>query len=186
MCSSDLSKLFNGDFVPQPNNGVSSLIRACTDRDLQNRCRFLKGPHLHPPSGHRMEETGVLLETDASVKEDRRSACGGVLRDNSNNWLGGFMCKLTAIPVSIAEIIGIIHGLNLCWSRGYRQVLVHTDSMEAISLLTWGCGNSHPFKDVIEEGRLILTKTWQVTLAHKPREEILLADHLAKIGRAHV
>ena len=74
----------------------------------------------------------VRLETDASVFNSR------VVRGEHEERLCGFICKPSPVPPAMAEILGIIHGLNLCWARGYNQVKVVSDCTEAVDLILRG------------------------------------------------
>lgn len=55
----------------------------------------------------------VKLNTDASILEDRRSACGRVVRDVEGKWIFGFCSHLNPYPTAIAEIKGITEGLEI-------------------------------------------------------------------------
>lgn len=159
----------------------SNFFRACADYDIKMRAA---------KHGNRRRKTyqdhsdSVNLVSDASVRNMGQSSCGGAILGSNNSWLCGFMCKLNRVPIAIAEVLGIVHGLYLCWQRGFKKVHIFSDSLEAIQLLTWGCEDHHPYRDIIEETNLLfLHRDWETTLDHIPREQNYLADQL--VDSAH-
>nr|KYP40685.1 Heat shock 70 kDa protein [Cajanus cajan] len=75
-----------------------------------------------PPNGW------VCLNTDGSVYEDHRigcskGACGGLVRDSSGCFLGGFSVNLGPTSVTLAELWGVVHGLKLAWDLGFKKGL---------------------------------------------------------------
>ncbi len=86
----------------------------------------------------------ISLNTDGAHRRSSGcSACGGVFRDTSGGWLGGFSMKLERCTAYRAELWGILIGLRQAWNRGRRRVLVQTDRGHSIT----------------SEGRLILPST---------------------------
>lgn len=51
------------------------------------------------------------------ILTDRQAGCGGLLRDENGNWIVGF----------VAELWGILYGLELAWKHGYRKVIIEAD-----------------------------------------------------------
>ncbi|XP_028791878.1 uncharacterized protein LOC114747703 [Neltuma alba] len=125
------------------------------------------------------DDTFIKLEVDGSVLRNGHSGCGGVIRDYLNNWICGFCAKLTNVSPTIAELMGILHSLNLVWSRGHQKILIYSDSMEAINLATRGCEDSYPFKDLVDYVRLTVNRDWHTIFCHVERDLIPLADSLA-------
>ncbi|XP_028757805.1 uncharacterized protein LOC114716910 [Neltuma alba] len=124
--------------------------------------------------------TGVFrLDTDGSVNL-QQAACGGTIRDENGNWITGFQKRLGRVPSTIAELIGITTGLQICKQQGFDKVLVYTDSLEAIHLLMIDSGGHHPFSTEITEGRRLIFSDWEIELRYAPRESIQCADFLAR------
>ncbi|XP_028783831.1 uncharacterized protein LOC114739897 [Neltuma alba] len=140
-----------------------SLSRACMDRDLVQKYKWKHGEV--PISGilRTRQDAGFHLESDGSVLKDNSSGCGGMLRLQE-----------------VVEIFGIFYGLQMCWDRGIRDIVVHSDCLEAINLLIRGYNLDHPFRDLIEETRLLLHRDWQVYLSYTPISNLTLVDFLAK------
>lgn len=124
------------------------------------------------------------LEVDRSVLSSGRSGCGGVLHAGDNRWIYGFSYKLSMIPPAIAELIAIIHMLQLCWIQGYRNIKVVTDCIEVVSLVTRGCDAMHPFKDTVDEARMMIARNWNIVFHPVLRDSNILANRLVKIAHA--
>ncbi|XP_028753586.1 uncharacterized protein LOC114713165 [Neltuma alba] len=105
-----------------------------------------------------------------------------VLLGQSRKWIGEFGCKIISVLLAVAELLGVIHGLQLCWSRGYRKIVIFTDCVDAMSLFCRGCDENYPFKDVVDDARLLFHREWTITLVHTTREQIPIADQLAKFS----
>ncbi|KAK4279860.1 hypothetical protein QN277_011565 [Acacia crassicarpa] len=89
----------------------------------------------------------IKLEVDGSVMNNGRSGGGGVMWGPGLIWIQGFMCKLTTIPSAIAEMLGILHGLNLCWTNGYSKIELVSACIEALIWFMRSCDEQHPYRD---------------------------------------
>ncbi|XP_028753040.1 uncharacterized protein LOC114712656 [Neltuma alba] len=72
-----------------------------------------------------------------------------VIKDEAGRWLFEFNSKFSAVPSVMAELIAIIQGLNLCWSKGYRNV-VYSDCLEATDFRTKGTDCNYLFIDLVD------------------------------------
>ncbi|KAG4948586.1 hypothetical protein JHK86_041825 [Glycine max] len=107
-----------------------------------------------PPNGW------VCLNTDGSVFENHRngstgSACGGLVRDSSGCFLGGFTVNLGITAVTLAELWGVVH--------------VAKDLAFAL----------------VSEINELVRKEWLVEFSHVFRESNRAADKLAHLGHSH-
>lgn len=96
---------------------------------------------------------GLRVDVDASVIGLNEAACGGVIRDARGRWVLGFRMKLGLYPIAIAEMLAIKEGISLCAGLQAEELLVCSDSVEAINLLSRYCGHDHPFAAEIEQAR---------------------------------
>lgn len=64
-----------------------------------------------------------------------RAGYGGLVRNNLGEWICGFYGSCGVADNLTTEIYAIMHGLDLAWNRGYRDVILETDSKSAIDLL---------------------------------------------------
>ncbi|MCH93359.1 ribonuclease H protein, partial [Trifolium medium] len=49
---------------------------------------------------------------------------GGLLRESNGNFIWGFYGVAAQQNILFAEIMAILHGLQLCWDSGYRKVVI--------------------------------------------------------------
>lgn len=144
----------------------SSFLRAAWDTDLLKQCKFIDHNH-HLRSPYQAQtENCTRLETDGSVLASGASSGGGLIRDQSGGWIGGFACKLSIVPPTIAELCAIIHGLHLCRQKRLTRVEICTDSIEVIDLLFRGCPPDYPYTDLVTEARTLIMQNWEVFLHH--------------------
>ncbi|XP_061348715.1 uncharacterized protein LOC133294051 [Gastrolobium bilobum] len=97
----------------------------------------------------------------ACCKKRGSSSCGGVVRDYAGQWIAGFSKKIGYENVLLAEVI------------------LETDSMEALRIAQDGCPESHPCHTLIVRMKEALGRTWKVELSHTLREGNKVADCMA-------
>jgi hypothetical protein len=73
----------------------------------------------------------VLLNTDGAVKENRIAGCGGVIRGDQGEWLGGFAKCVGLCSAFVAELWGVVEGLRYAYHLGFRQIELNIDSAAA-------------------------------------------------------
>ncbi|KAK8632591.1 hypothetical protein V6N13_072981 [Hibiscus sabdariffa] len=73
-----------------------------------------------------------------------RRRWGGVLRDHHGAWMRGFSKFVGRCSALEAELWGIATGLRIAWDMGFRQLVVETASMDAISVLQNKLHNNNP------------------------------------------
>ncbi|CAJ2636315.1 unnamed protein product [Trifolium pratense] len=92
----------------------------------------------------------VKLNVDgSSLGNPGRSGYGGIIRNNVGGWLYSFsgFCGITTNLK--AELLAIVHGLSLTWSKGYTKVIYESDSKVVIDLIDQGVPNTHPYAHVM-------------------------------------
>ena len=98
------------------------------------------------------------------------SAIGGLGRSTSGEWLFGFAGRIDRGFAISAEIKAITYGLNLAWNKGYRDVMVESDSSQAVQFI---CRDMVPPIDlipVIQEFTDLTNRNWKVEINHVIRE----------------
>jgi len=82
----------------------------------------------------------IALNTDGALRGNPGMAGGGgVFRDSSGNWLGGFAEKLGLCTSVRAELRALLQGLSLAKERGIWRLAVYVDSQVIVGMLK---GNS--------------------------------------------
>ncbi|XP_028780257.1 uncharacterized protein LOC114736567 [Neltuma alba] len=122
----------------------------------------------------------VRLDIDASVDTHGKATCGGLIRDHRGHWVVGFKQQLGTYPPTMAELMAIKAGLEMCQQQNLRDILVYSDSMEAINTLMRDNGTNHPFRAEVEKTRELLYNLPSVKLLHEKREAVAYADILAR------
>jgi ribonuclease HI len=78
----------------------------------------------------------ICLNVDGSMLGSVNAAgFGGLIRNSAGTFLGG--CYGTTVQPNIlyAEIMAVLHGLELCWNKGCRKVVCYSDSLQAVKLI---------------------------------------------------
>ncbi|CAL1382969.1 unnamed protein product [Linum trigynum] len=146
---------------------------------------------LSTSSPHRREEVLVgwskppvgwhKLNTDGAAQGHQGIvSTGGALRDHDGMWTGGFISKLGSGSAILAELWGILKGLELAWKKGSRFLILESDSQLALHLIEKRTDNVHPHSTILGAIRRLLAKEWVVRLVHTYREGNRVADWLSK------
>jgi hypothetical protein len=75
----------------------------------------------------------ILVNTDGARKNSNNNnscGCGGIIRGNNAEWLGGFAKGLGDCSVVVAELWGVLEGLSYAWRLRFRKVELHLDSKQ--------------------------------------------------------
>jgi ribonuclease HI len=127
-------------------------------------------------------EGTICLNVDGSMLGSLQTAgFGGLIRNNFGAFLKGFYGTASHPSVLYAEIIAILHGLELCWDNGFRNVTCYSDSLQAVTLIKTGVSHHHQFANEIQRVRQLLSKDWNTVINHTFREGNACADLLTKI-----
>ncbi|KAH1066193.1 hypothetical protein J1N35_031180 [Gossypium stocksii] len=127
-----------------------------------------------------IDSNWVNLKSDGSVRLDEGfAATGGFVHDHNDRWIIGYCRYLGNCTVVDAELWGILDGLNLILDRCFWNVIIQTDSIEAINAIQEGSleiSNSA----LVRRIHFTLTALEQWKIQHISREENFVADNLAK------
>lgn len=129
---------------------------------------------------------GVKLNTDGCWMENRKLAgYGGIFRDHQGHWLLGYFGKQDCSTILEVEIWGIYRGLTIMLEKGYNNISIESDSLDAVKLINEGPNDEHPQVTLIQDAKILLSRTGS-SLTHVFREANQCADHLAHIGAEQV
>ncbi|XP_061358638.1 uncharacterized protein LOC133302833 [Gastrolobium bilobum] len=127
-----------------------------------------------PPNWIKINSDGACAE------EGIRMSCGGVARNCYGEWIAGFSKKLGSGNVLMAELWGVILGLEWAWVQGYQQLIIEVDSMDAYNVILQGCVEAHPCHMLMLRIKEMMGRSWQVNVLHVYRECNRVADWLAR------
>jgi ribonuclease HI len=114
----------------------------------------------------------------------RTTSFGGLLRNNTGEFLGGFYGTAAEPNVLYAEIMAILHGFEVCWNKGFRNVVCYSDSLQAVTLVKEGVSLFHSFANELQKICQLRSSAWTVLFEHTFREGNRCTYHLAKLGAA--
>ncbi|KAF7814111.1 putative ribonuclease H protein At1g65750 family [Senna tora] len=148
------------------------------DKERQNRRAAVKIAWKPPP------EEWVKINVDGSVDPSSfgSSACGGVLRDRDGNFLCGFIRNVGSCSIILADLWGILSGLQVAWNRGFKKVILETDSLNAERLIHQAFEEGHCSAQLVQGIHKLMAQEWEVVIQHVYREANFVADRLAQLG----
>jgi ribonuclease HI len=97
-------------------------------------------------------------------------------------FLKGFVGTASHPSVFYAEIMAILHGLELCLDNGFRNITCYCDSLQVVSLIKNGILPYQLFANEIQRIQQLLGKDWPFAFDHTFWEGNACADMLAKKG----
>ncbi|KAG7543761.1 Ribonuclease H-like superfamily [Arabidopsis thaliana x Arabidopsis arenosa] len=122
----------------------------------------------------------VKVNTDgASRGNPGLAAAGGVLRDETGKWCGGFSLNIGVCSAPLAELWGVYYGLYIAWERRATRVELELDSEMVVGFLKTGISEYHPLSFLVRLCHGFLARDWIVRISHVYREANRLADGLA-------
>lgn len=124
----------------------------------------------------------VLNIDDSSFGHLGRMGFGGVLRDGEGNWILGIYGHLGFSDCLKEELAGLLHGLDMAWSKGISDLVCYSDSQTRLALVTGRTPDFHSYLGLIKEIKERLSRNWRIRLMHTWREGNSSADLLAKTG----
>ncbi|GLT36867.1 hypothetical protein SLA2020_112150 [Shorea laevis] len=143
----------------------------------QNQCPTCMYRWIKPPLPF------LKLNTDGSaINNPGKVAGGGLIRDSWGNWILGFSRRIGWSSILVAELWAIRDGLQLAVSRNFSHLLIETDSLSAVNLLSNDSIDNHPLSSLVFDCRDLLRCIPHVKISHVMRESNMAADILAKMG----
>ncbi|PRQ56366.1 putative ribonuclease H-like domain-containing protein [Rosa chinensis] len=134
---------------------------------------------LKPGSGN------YKLNVDGSRVSNGATGAGGVIRDDSGCWCGGFMINVGAGEVLQAESWGLSLGLHLALSLKITRLEVESDSSVLINLIHSDSIDLHPLGTLIMNCRNLMQEFEFIQMKHNHGERNMVADLLAKNSILH-
>ena len=125
----------------------------------------------------------IKLNVDGCSKGNPGVAgAGGVLRDNMGSWIAGFTRNNGICSSVTAELWAAYIGLQLTWDRGYRKVILESDSRVVIGLMQGDTPSMDRNYTLTMQIRDMLERDWEIQTVHIFREANCVADWLANYG----
>ncbi|KAL7234481.1 hypothetical protein ACSBR1_017981 [Camellia fascicularis] len=99
----------------------------------------------------------IKLNSDGCLQE--RSGIGGfkgLFRNEKGAWISGYYGRLEKSTSLKAELWAVYKGLTILLQREFTKVIVETDAEQVVQLLKKGPGDNFPFRELVEDARIIL------------------------------
>ncbi|GAU39987.1 hypothetical protein TSUD_211080 [Trifolium subterraneum] len=130
-------------------------------------------------------EGTVCLNVDGSLLGATNTASyGGLIRDSNRVILSGFYGTTSVQSILFAELMAVLHGLQICWESGFRRITCFSDSLQTVNLIRDGVSTHHRSSNEVFIIHQLLANDWEVVIDHTFREGNACADVLAKMGAA--
>ncbi|MQL88533.1 hypothetical protein Taro_021091 [Colocasia esculenta] len=127
-----------------------------------------------------------LLNVDGAFKiTSGEAGGGGILRDHEGNMCWAFTQKYYGLNSSLAtEALALRDGLSICCSKGVTEVLVETDSLNLLQIVTKKISCPWDFTCIMQH---IVAKTQllEAKITHTPREANRVVDCLASSAASY-
>ncbi|MQM07048.1 hypothetical protein Taro_039884 [Colocasia esculenta] len=132
---------------------------------------------LTPPPGR------LKLNVDGAFKMTANEARGGgILRDHKGNMVCAFANPYHELKTSLhAEALALRDGLLMCCSRGIHDVLVETDSLNLMHIVTGQLPRPWDLSLILQKVAVITNRA-KAEITHVPREGNKVAECLAEFA----
>jgi len=128
----------------------------------------------------------VKINVDgSSLGNPGRIEAGDLIRASMGNFLVWFTVFAGVACNLLPELLAIAKGLKLAWDRGYRKIICHSDSKDALRLLSTNQVGFHKYRVLIFEIRELLSRDWTIRIKHTFREANFCADFMAKLATSY-
>lgn len=109
--------------------------------------------------------------------------CGGVLRYGSGEWKISFVVNTGICSVEEAETWGVFYGMKLAWEKGYKKVIIESDSEKVVGWIAKEDNRKRirgPIENIIDKCKEMTKQDWDVRISCVYREHNRTADCLAR------
>ncbi|XP_020537429.1 uncharacterized protein LOC105640619 isoform X2 [Jatropha curcas] len=131
--------------------------------------------------------TGSVKLNIAESSKTKTEAAGasGVIRDESGKWVIGYTLNLGSYSCLGAELWAVYHGLMLAWDRGFKKVLVESQSLESLEYLKRVPDELDPNRALATCCMNLIKRDWDCQFLHIHREANGCANWLATNFQDH-
>ena len=123
----------------------------------------------------------VRLNIDGSaLGNPGRAGCGGIIRNDRGDWLGGFSRCIGVTTSFIAELWALRDGLNLCHNMHLQDVDIQIDAKAVVDIIRDPYYSNRVVMPIVDDCRQLISQFGQVRIGHCYREANFCADFLAR------
>lgn len=111
-----------------------------------------------------------------------RTSAGSLTRNLDGKWVLRLSSYVGWSTNILGELSAIKHGLSLAWNHGYHNIVLQSDSQEALHLLQQSNLENHHYYAIIVDIKQLLSCFTERRLCHSLCVANFWTDHLAKMG----
>ena len=150
----------------------------CINRPSKNQTRMIRQIRWEKP-----DSGWVKLNIDGLASNLLNAAgCGGLIRDDQGNWLGGFSRHIGHTNNFIAEVWALQDGLHLCHLMNHHSVIVELDASALVTALNNLVYANTIISPLFDDCKQLVARIPQCRIKYIFREANMCADKLARIG----
>ena len=121
------------------------------------------------------------IQVDASFLDAQNHAgIGGWIRDNEDTWISGFQKQVYVADVLMAELMGILEGIQLAKRNHLDHVLVCSDNLQATKMLSQDVIHNDLYCNVLKICRECTREFMGIQFVFVRRKLNKMADYLAR------
>jgi len=118
-------------------------------------------------SWHKGPSGSYILNVDGSAQTNPgMTGFGGLIRDSDGQFMRGFHDNIDYSNILHAEILALMHEIQICWEEGLGDIICYTDSMHIIHLIQHADVSTHHYGNEIAIIRKYMAKDWTFNLCH--------------------
>ncbi|KAK5832536.1 uncharacterized protein LOC108450866 [Gossypium arboreum] len=155
---------------------------SCWARQYESLHGGYKNNSQNSKSINNLEGSWVYLSTDGAVSRDSGyAATGGLALDHEGNWIVGFNRFLGVCSPFEAEVWGILDGILILLSKGFRRIIILTDNLEVAQNLST-LNLEYLGIAVLRRTQRVMQSEGEWKIEYISRNLNSVADHLAKLS----
>ena len=123
----------------------------------------------------------VHLNIDGSaLGNPSKASCSGIIRNDREDWLGGFSRCIGVTTSFIAKLWALRDGLNLCHNMNLQDVDIQIDAKAAVDVISNPSFSNRIFMPIVDDCRQLIAQPGQVRIGHCYHEANSCANFLAR------
>ena len=123
------------------------------------------------------------LNIDGSASNLLNAAgCGGLIRDDQGNWIGGFSRYIRNTNNFIVEVWALRDGLQLCHHMNLQSVIVELDASTIVDALNNPIYANTILSPLFDDCKQLVACIPQCHIRHIFREANMCTDKLSRLG----
>ncbi|KAK3227879.1 hypothetical protein Dsin_007741 [Dipteronia sinensis] len=91
---------------------------------------------------------------------------GGVSRNHHKKWLKGFSINKGISSVQESKLCGMLEGLSMVWNSVYRNIIMESDFLSSVQLLSNAPDPNHPLFSIIQSYNNLISAEWHCNVVH--------------------